>query len=97
MIDWGAWPEGTTRTNVELDASYMIFLNKTRTYMAPVSPWFYTNMPGFDKNWLWQGGTLWYERFNQLSILTKVGKDSWPNQPEYLQIISWNDYGEVHQ
>lgn len=24
--------------------------------MMPVSPWFYTNMPGFDKNWLWRGG-----------------------------------------
>lgn len=72
----------------------MIFLDK-KTYMAPISPWFYTNMPGFGKNWLWQGGTLWYDRWTQLSALTQVGKDSWPGQPEYLQIISWNDYGEV--
>lgn len=48
--------------------------------MAPVSPWFYTNMPGFNKNWLWQGGTFWYERRNQLATLTQVGKHAWPGK-----------------
>lgn len=36
LFNWGAWPEGTQRTNWDLDASYLIFLNqkKSRTYMA---------------------------------------------------------------
>ena len=34
LFNWGAWPEGKQRTNWDLDASYLIFLNNTRTYMA---------------------------------------------------------------
>jgi hypothetical protein len=56
--------------------------------MAPVSPWFYTNLPGYDKNWLWRGDSLWVDRWNQLI----AGEF----QPEFVQIISWNDYGESH-
>ena len=67
------------------DASYMDALDG-KPYMMPVSPWFFTNMPGYNKNWLWGGGNLWYERWAQ--VLFK--------QPEYVQIISWNDYGESH-
>lgn len=39
--------------NTYSDASYMQFLAQAgkKTYMMPVSPWFYTNLPGFDKNW----------------------------------------------
>ena len=36
-----------------VDASYMQTLNTSeKPYMMPVSPWFYTNLPGYDKNWL---------------------------------------------
>jgi hypothetical protein len=36
-------------------------------YMMPVSPWFYTNLPGFGgKNWLWRGDDLWYDRWSQI-------------------------------
>ena len=52
--------------------------------MMGVSPWFYTNVPG--KNWLWSGDDLWYNRWQQAIEL----------QPELVQIISWNDYGESH-
>jgi hypothetical protein len=24
-------------------------------YMMPVSPWFFTNLPGYKKNWIWRG------------------------------------------
>jgi hypothetical protein len=43
-----------------VDASYLDFLgqNGGKPYMMPVSPWFYTNLPGFDKNWLWRGECL---------------------------------------
>ncbi|KAF0331158.1 mutanase [Colletotrichum asianum] len=57
-----------------------------KPYMMPVSPWFYTNMPGFKKNWLWRGDDLWHDRWIQVVY----------KQPEYVQIISWNDYGESH-
>ncbi|KAF7590107.1 hypothetical protein BBP40_003263 [Aspergillus hancockii] len=43
-------------------------------------------MPGYDKNWLWRGGDTWYQRWQQI----------WYLQPEFVQIISWNDYGESH-
>jgi hypothetical protein len=56
--------------------------------MAPVSPCFYTNLPGYDKNWLWRGDSLWVDRWNQLI--------SGEFQSEFIQIISWNDYGESH-
>ncbi|OHX00510.1 alpha-glucanase [Colletotrichum incanum] len=52
----------------------------------PVSPWFYTNLPGYNKNWLWRGDHLWYDRWVQANVL----------MPEWVQIISWNDYGESH-
>lgn len=52
----------------------------------PVSPWFYTNMPGYSKNWLWRGDHTWYDRWTQVNF----------RQPEWVEIISWNDYGESH-
>lgn len=54
--------------------------------MMPVSPWFYTNLPGYNKNWLWRGDDLWYQRWRQV----------WFIQPELVEIISWNDFGESH-
>ncbi|WYZ36356.1 hypothetical protein EsH8_XIII_000008 [Colletotrichum jinshuiense] len=67
------------------DASYQQFLGG-KPYMMAVSPWFYTNMPGFGKNWLWRVDHTWYDRWVQVNW--------W--QPEWVQIISWNDYGESH-
>jgi hypothetical protein len=55
-------------------------------YMMPVSPWFYTNLPGYGKNWIWNGDNLWYDRWQQVLSL----------KPEFVEIISWNDYGESH-
>lgn len=45
-------------------------------------------MPGFNKNWVWRGDDLWFDRWQQIIF----GEQ----QPEYLQIISWNDFGESH-
>ncbi|KAF6834626.1 alpha-glucanase [Colletotrichum musicola] len=47
---------------------------------------FYTNLPGYNKNWLWRGDHIWGDRWFQASW--------W--QPEFIEIISWNDYGESH-
>ncbi|KAH7406789.1 putative extracellular alpha-1,3-glucanase/mutanase, partial [Phaeosphaeria sp. MPI-PUGE-AT-0046c] len=85
LFSWAAWPEAPGNMSIEVDSSYTYFL-KGKPYMMPVSPWFYTNLPGYCKNWLWPSDSLWWERWQQI----------WWKQPEYVQIISWNDYGESH-
>ncbi|KAF2713163.1 carbohydrate-binding module family 24 protein [Pleomassaria siparia CBS 279.74] len=87
LFSWDAWPKGPANSNTYPDASYLNFLGG-KPYMAPVSPWFYTNMPGYSKNWLWHGDSLWNDRWQQLIAMD--------NQPEYVEIISWNDFGESH-
>ncbi|KAH6669697.1 glycosyl hydrolase family 71-domain-containing protein [Plectosphaerella plurivora] len=86
LFNWAAWPDQPNwPKETYIDASYAVAL-KGKPYMMPVSPWFYTNMPGFDKNWMWRGEMLWYDRWVQTLHV----------QPEWVQIISWNDYGESH-
>lgn len=85
LFSWAAWAWGDHDMDTYTDASYQQFLGG-KPYIMPVSPWFYTNMPGFGKNWLWRGDHAWYDRWVQVNW--------W--QPEWVQIISWNDYGESH-
>lgn len=85
LFNWGAWPEGPRAMNTSGDEAFVHALDG-KSYMMPVSPWFYTNMPGFEKNWVWRGDTLWTDRWEQVIEM----------QPEFVQIISWNDYGEAH-
>jgi hypothetical protein len=84
------------------DASYLDTLNG-KPYMMGVSPWIYTNMPGFRKNWLWRGDSLVYLLYLYFERSLTWGFqwfDRWISvlflQPEYVQIITWNDYGESH-
>lgn len=74
-----AWPTGPSDMSTFTDASYFDTLNG-KPFMMGVSPWFYTNMPGFRKNWLWRGDSLWFDRWINVLYL----------QPEYVQIITWN-------
>jgi hypothetical protein len=53
LFSWAAWPWGNQNMDTYVDASYLNYLNG-KPYMMPVSPWFYTNLPGYDKNWLWK-------------------------------------------
>ena len=46
-----AWPTGPSNIETFTDASYIDTLNGA-PYIMGVSPYFYTNMPGFRKNWL---------------------------------------------
>ncbi|PYI33812.1 alpha-1,3-glucanase/mutanase [Aspergillus indologenus CBS 114.80] len=85
LFSWAAWPNGPNDMNTYVDASYIQYLDK-KPYMMPISPWFFTNMPGYDKNWLWRGDDLWYTRWEQALYLA----------PEFIVIISWNDFGESH-
>ncbi|KAF4825555.1 Mutanase [Colletotrichum siamense] len=90
LFNWAAWPWGNTNMDTYVDASYYQYLrvdeDNSKPYMMPASPWFYTNLPGYKKNWLWRGDDLWHDRWIQIVY----------NQPDYVEIISWNDYGESH-
>ncbi len=67
------------------DEAYIAALNG-KPYMMPVSPWYFTNLPSWDKNWLWRGDDLWFDRWQQVLQV----------QPDFVEIITWNDYGESH-
>ncbi|GES56905.1 alpha-1,3-glucanase/mutanase [Aspergillus terreus] len=88
LSNWAAWPWGNTDMDTYVDASYLDFLERDggKPYMMPVSPWFYTNLPGYHKNWLWRGDDLWRDRWEEVMVV----------QPDLVQIISWNDFGESH-
>ncbi|KAL8757831.1 MAG: hypothetical protein Q9184_004112 [Pyrenodesmia sp. 2 TL-2023] len=43
-------------------------------------------MPDYNKNWVWRGDDMWHERWQQVFKL----------QPDFVEIITWNDYGESH-
>ncbi|KAJ5914018.1 hypothetical protein N7504_002901 [Penicillium tannophilum] len=87
LFSWAAWPTNSEQMTTYVDASYLDSLKKAKKpYMMPASPWFYTNMPGYNKNWAVQGDDLWYNRWVEITYL----------QPEWVEIISWNDYGESH-
>ncbi|KAL4929521.1 glycosyl hydrolase family 71-domain-containing protein [Aspergillus undulatus] len=87
LFSWDAWPKGPANMTTYPDASYYDFLGD-KPYMMPISPWFYTNLPGYDKNWLWRGDDMWFQRWQQAISLDR--------QPDFIEIISWNDYGESH-
>ncbi|KOC14525.1 glycosyl hydrolase family 71 protein [Aspergillus flavus AF70] len=85
LMSWTAWPNGTDPMTTETDKEYLDALNG-KPYIMPVSPWFYTNLVRYHKNWVWQGDDLWYTRWQQVLEL----------EPEYVEILTWNDYGESH-
>ncbi|TGO32910.1 hypothetical protein BHYA_0279g00010 [Botrytis hyacinthi] len=89
LFSWAAWPWGTDDMDTHVDASYLQFLNQTGTplpYMMPVSPWFFTSLPGYHKNWMWRSHDLWFDRWQEV----------WYVRPDLVEIISWNDHGESH-
>jgi hypothetical protein len=85
LFSWNAWPNGCNDMTTTSDLAYTSAL-ASKPYMMPISPWFHTNLPHWNKNWLWRGDSLWYDRWQQVLSLA----------PEFVQIISWNDYGESH-
>jgi len=57
--------------------------------IAAVSAWFSTHYGSevtYSKNWVFPSDLLWYNRW--MDILTLA--------PQYVEIITWNDYGESH-
>ncbi|GAB7347678.1 hypothetical protein MBLNU459_g5245t1 [Dothideomycetes sp. NU459] len=86
LAGWGeAWPNGEANITTTNDALYMSDLG-TKPYMMPVSPWFYTNLPAYSKNYLFRGDDLWHARWGEVVAL----------QPAFVQLLTWNDWGESH-
>ncbi|KAF2757998.1 glycoside hydrolase [Pseudovirgaria hyperparasitica] len=84
-FSWDMWPRGAHDVSAAQDHSW----KKTvadKTFMMGVSPWFYTRLPSFGKAWLWRGDDMWHQRWQQVLDV----------QPDIVQIVTWNDYGESH-
>jgi hypothetical protein len=96
-LNWMGWdsngnnkaPNGAGNVTVaDGDDKYVKWLGN-KPYVAPVSAWFSTHFGpevSYSKNWVFPGDTLWYNRWHEILSL----------QPRFLEIITWNDYGESH-
>lgn len=96
-LNWMGWDSNgdnkapTPHSNVtvvEGDVHYNTWLGQ-KSYIAPVSPWFSTHYGievSYSKNFVFPSDLLWQDRWNQ--VLEK--------QPQFVEIITWNDYGESH-
>ncbi|KAL2192789.1 glycoside hydrolase family 71 protein [Corynascus similis CBS 632.67] len=96
-FNWMAWPNdgnnkapkpGNLVSVADGDNAYLDWLGE-KTYMAPISPWFFTHFGpevSFSKNWVFPGGFLIFDRWNE--VLEK----GFP----MVELITWNDYGESH-
>lgn len=56
------------------------------TYLPGVAPWFFTDLPAYNKAWVWRGDSLWADRWRETTTLL----------PQFVEIVSWNDFGESH-
>ncbi|KAL4793362.1 glycosyl hydrolase family 71-domain-containing protein [Aspergillus venezuelensis] len=84
-FSWDAWPVGAQEKDTWSDRAWIDAL-AGKPFMMSVSPWFYTSLPQWNKDWLWRGDDLWHYRWDQVAEL----------QPALVQILTWNDYGEAH-
>ena len=64
-FSWDAWPVGAQGKTTASDEAWSKAI-AGKPYMMPVSPWFYTNLPQWNKNWLWRGDDLWHDRWKQV-------------------------------
>ncbi|KAL3483274.1 alpha-1,3-glucanase/mutanase [Aspergillus germanicus] len=97
LFNWAAWDSngrnkapkpGELVTVQQGDETYLNALNG-KAYIAPVSPWFFTHFGpevSYSKNWVFPGDLLWYDRWQEMLTLG----------PRFIEIITWNDYGESH-
>ncbi|KAL8765078.1 MAG: hypothetical protein Q9209_007739 [Squamulea sp. 1 TL-2023] len=96
-FNWMAWPSNGANkaptaahnaTVADGDQAYIAALGG-KPYIAPASPWFSTHYGAevsYSKNWVFPSDLLWYNRWNEILRLS----------PQYVEIITWNDYGESH-
>ncbi|KAJ7812404.1 glycoside hydrolase [Mycena olivaceomarginata] len=88
-LSWYAWPTDGGNSIIPgpmttiWDDKYFEWL-AGKPYLMPVSPWFSTHFNS--KNWVFVCEQLITDRWNQILAL----------QPQLVEIISWNDFGESH-
>ncbi|KAK1779648.1 glycosyl hydrolase family 71-domain-containing protein [Copromyces sp. CBS 386.78] len=74
--------------------------NNNKIYMMGISPYFYTRLSSYQKNWYSPSDTLWPTRLSQALSLNHANMDSGSGggggSPDLLQIITWNDFAESH-
>lgn len=80
-FSWNAFTKSTDE-----DAYYLSVRNSypTKTYMAGIGPLFYSHFNY--KNWVYGNDDLYTTRWDNIIA----------EQPDFVEIISWNDYGESH-
>ncbi|KXN89036.1 Glucan endo-1,3-alpha-glucosidase agn1 [Leucoagaricus sp. SymC.cos] len=85
-----AWPMGNYPINSDYDEKYFECLGN-RTYMAAVSPWMFTHYgpSSFHKNFIYRGDDWLFAARWELLIQQR-------KKIHFVQVISWNDYGESH-
>ncbi|KIL63226.1 glycoside hydrolase family 71 protein [Amanita muscaria Koide BX008] len=108
-FNWNAgWPTSLTSSDagnaendlntfvysMQADKSFLDVLNSMspgRGYMAPVSPWFFTHYGpnSFNKNWIYLADWHLYNKRWQTLIANRT-------QFDFVQLLTWNDYGESH-
>lgn len=75
LVSWDAWAQGAVDKTDSSDLAWQSTATP-KAYMMPVSPWFYTNLPQYKKNWVWRGDDMWHNRWQQV---LKV-------QPQFVEV-----------
>ncbi|KAF9445315.1 glycoside hydrolase family 71 protein [Macrolepiota fuliginosa MF-IS2] len=101
VFNWnGGWPVHLTPSlhrreidhpKLDSDGHHLHHLDNNKSFMAAVSPWFFTHYGpnSWNKNWIYRGDDwLFVRRWEQLIEMR--------DRIEFVQVISWNDYGESH-
>ena len=73
----------------KLETDLNIGKAKPDLFFLAVSPWFFTHYGtevSYSKNWVFPSDLLWYTRWQEILQL----------KPRFVEIITWNDYGESH-
>ncbi len=82
-FSWNAWPNTNAAMTTAEDTAYMSARQPgTKSYMAGVSPWFYSHFSY--KNFDYRSEDLFTTRWDEMIAL----------QPDFLELITWNDFGE---
>ncbi|KAI9643605.1 hypothetical protein NHQ30_008227 [Ciborinia camelliae] len=96
-FNWMGWPNNganqapTASANFTVRDGDVAYINALagKPYVAPASPWFFTHYGAevsYSKNWVFPAEGQWVQRWQDLLALG----------PRFVEIVSWNDYGESH-
>lgn len=92
LFSWLAWPSQDNKPiaadlAANADQPYVDQTSAAgKSYMAGVSPWMFTHLSS--KNFVFKSEDLWYTRWQ--AMLDQADKVN------YIELISWNDFGESH-